>query len=173
MPSVPFPVTSYSLEDVQRQVNELFRSIYEDRVGGLYIGDVFTDSGGVLTISLGSTNPSLEKNSSSELDVKIQSAGGLQATSTGIAAKLKSSGGLAVDANGLYSENPVTEQDHITDASTANAVTDPATATGCTTLRDDLVTNTIPSMETRLNEQGTKINAILKALEDANILKTS
>lgn len=62
----------------------------------------------------------------------------------------------------------------ITDASTAHAITDPADAPATAdALRDDLVANTIPSIETALNNLGTKVNLIIDALEAHYISSTS
>jgi len=66
------------------------------------------------------------------------------------------------------------EQSHIADASTTHAITDPGDSpVDADALRDDLVTNTIPAIETALNDLGTKINAILAAIEANNIMATS
>ena len=63
---------------------------------------------------------------------------------------------------------------HIADASTAHAITDPADSpASADALRDNLVTNTIPSIETALNNLGTKINSILSRLETAGISLSS
>lgn len=63
---------------------------------------------------------------------------------------------------------------HIDDASASHTITDPAdTPITADALRDDLVTNTIPSIETALNNLGTKINDILTRLENAGISLTS
>lgn len=101
MPDVPYPITAENADDLKRQVWELIREIFEERIGGLNLGDVFVDSGGVLTLNLASSTPGLQKVSNA-LQVEIMVAGGLRATATGIAAKLKSGGGLGVDSSGLY-----------------------------------------------------------------------
>jgi len=63
---------------------------------------------------------------------------------------------------------------HIVDASTAHAITDPADSpASADALRDNLVANTIPSIETALNNLGTKINSILARLETAGISLSS
>lgn len=219
MPDVPYPITAENSEDLKRQVWELFRETYEERIGGLQLGDIFEDSGGVLNLRLGASNPCLQKVSNA-LQVEIQTAGGLQATSTGIAAKLKSGGGLDVDSSGLFvsssaygfgtincpsGNDPVADatndtlnlvagdgltitgdstsdtvtfavkkQAHEDDASTSHAITDPGDSpASADALRDDLVTNTIPAIETALNALGTKLNNILSKLETAQILASS
>lgn len=101
MPDVPYPITAENSEDLKRQVWELIREIFEERIGGLNMGDIFEDAGGVLTLKLGASNPCLQKVANA-LQVEVKPVGGLQATSTGIAAKLKSAGGLDVDAGGIF-----------------------------------------------------------------------
>lgn len=62
-------------------------------------------------------------------------------------------------------------QAHINDLSTGNIITDPTnTPLSADNLRDDLVLNTIPSLETILNSMGVTINYILAALEENGIL---
>ena len=57
-------------------------------------------------------------------------------------------------------------QAHIEDATTAHAITDPADSPAdADALREDLVTNVIPSVDSALNALGTKINSILAVLE--------
>lgn len=65
-------------------------------------------------------------------------------------------------------------ESHIVDASTSHAITDPAdTPADADALRDDLVANTIPSIESALDALGTQMNLILTALENTKILNTS
>jgi hypothetical protein len=67
-----------------------------------------------------------------------------------------------------------TEDSHIADASTSHTITDPGDAPAdADALRDDLVANTIPDIESKLNSLGTTVNSILTALENANIVATS
>ncbi len=101
MPDVPYPITAENSEDLKRQIWELIREIFEERIGGLNIGDVFVDSGGVLTLNLTASTSGLQKIANA-LQVEVKTAGGLQATSTGLAAKLKSAGGLDVDSGGVF-----------------------------------------------------------------------
>lgn len=100
MAQVPFPINAESVEAMRFQVYELIRKVYEDRIGGLALGDVFEDVGDVLTLSIADSG-GLEKSSFS-LKVAVNATGGIQLTSTGVSVKPKSGGGLATDANGLY-----------------------------------------------------------------------
>ena len=143
MASLEFPLSAETVEELKNQVQELLRTLFEDKLGGLSIGDVFTADGDVLTLTLASSS-GLEK-SGSALQIKIVSAGGLQAGASGLQVKIKAAGGLAADAAGLYVTTPVATQAHIPDADAA---------AGC-------IGNT------------TKINDIIHALESAGILATS
>jgi len=68
----------------------------------------------------------------------------------------------------------VKQQTHEVDASIAHAITDPAnTPATADALRDDLVLNAIPDIETALNALGAKINAILVKIETAEIFADS
>ena len=66
------------------------------------------------------------------------------------------------------------QQTHEVNASIAHAITDPAnTPATADALRDDLVLNAIPDIETALNALGAKINAILVKLEGAETFADS
>lgn len=80
---------------------------------------------------------------------------------------LKSSFGITSDANGLS----LKQQANVADSSTSHSVTDPAdTPASVDALRDDLVANTIPSVESHLNALGTSLNAILALLLASEIM---
>jgi len=80
---------------------------------------------------------------------------------------LKASYGLDSDADGLK----LKQDANITDASESHIITDPADAPATVdALRDDLVLNAIPDIESALNALGVKINAILDLLLATEIM---
>ena len=80
---------------------------------------------------------------------------------------LKASYGLDSDADGLK----LKQDANITDASESHTITDPADAPATVdALRDDLVLNAIPDIESALNALGVKINAILDLLLATEIM---
>ena len=83
MPQVPYPITAENFTDMQRQVWELVRNLYEDRIGGLLLGDVFSGQSDIIELNLLST-------------------GGLEKIGTDLAIKCKPSGNLASGSTGLY-----------------------------------------------------------------------
>jgi hypothetical protein len=52
MANLPFPLQGQDLAELLPQILEMFRDLYEVRVGGALIGDVFQVSGDVLQIKL-------------------------------------------------------------------------------------------------------------------------
>lgn len=100
MPSVPYPITAYNMDEMRTQVYRIVRDLYEERLGGLDLGDVFADEGDVLSLQV-ATAGGLEK-SGGYLQIKNKPTGGLQSASTGEAIKCKASGGMDTDAEGLY-----------------------------------------------------------------------
>lgn len=100
MPYIPYPITAESTEELKAQLYEMLRQLFEDKIGGLDLGDVFLNSGDILSLRL-ATSGGLEK-SSNELQVKIDADGGLTTSSSGAAIVCKASGGLATDSSGLY-----------------------------------------------------------------------
>jgi len=66
------------------------------------------------------------------------------------------------------------QEAHIADAVTAHAITDPADSPAdADALREDLVNNVIPSVESALNALGTKINSVLTVMESLKLTATS
>jgi len=198
----------------------LFDDLYQDRIGGASIGDVFAiGSDDILSLQVKSAGGI--KKDSNELAVEYSATGGLTVSTAGLAIKCKTGGGASVSADGLAisgaavnnfqtmncpaGTDPVAsistdtlnlavtfgltitgnsatktitfsvkQQAHEANASTAHAITDPGDAPASVdALRDDLVANTIPSIETALNALGTKINSILTKLETAEILASA
>jgi len=116
------------------------------------------------------------KNLTSEDLVDWVSAGdGISITDNGdgtitITVVVRAGYGIDLDANGLA----LKQQAHETDANTSHSITDPADAPAdADALRDDLVANTIPDIESALDALGTKINNILAKLEAAEIFATT
>jgi hypothetical protein len=67
-----------------------------------------------------------------------------------------------------------TPASHEADSSTSHSITDPADSPATAdALRDDLVANAIPDIESALNALGTKINAILVILENSYLMNDS
>jgi hypothetical protein len=80
---------------------------------------------------------------------------------------LKANFGITSDANGLS----LIQQTNVSNASTSHLITDPSdTPADADALRDDLVTNTIPDIESSLNSLGSKINSVLALLLASEIM---
>lgn len=202
MPQLPVPISGETAEDIVAKVKIVLTEMFEDGIGSAKIGDVFSfGSDDVLTLNLlyglektsgylnikisqtgglqvGSTTGigiKLATNSGLQVDINgtailLDTNPGLQLGANGIKIKIKSGYGIDVDSDGIK----LKQQAHEADASTSHALTVPADSpASADALRDDLVSNTIPSIETALNNLGTKINNILSKLETAEILAGS
>lgn len=102
MADVPYPITSRNPEEVIQQIRQLIDELFQERVAGTLLGDVFTvGNDDVLTLQL-STTGGLEKTSST-LAIKCSSTGGVQTGANGVALKLDpaSDNRLTVSATGL------------------------------------------------------------------------
>ena len=99
MADVPFPLTATEGYDLKRQVWELIRTLYEDRIGGASLGDVFSIVGDVLTLALASASGLTKEGNL--LAVDVTSDGGLQVSTLGLSIKIVSTGGLETTASGL------------------------------------------------------------------------
>ena len=102
MPYTPYPMSNIrSLDELIRKTQMMFQDLYEDRIGGALLGDIFSiGDDDVLAVDI-ADDGGLEK-SSNELQIKNHTTGGLRSTSDGEAIKLKATGGLGTDADGLY-----------------------------------------------------------------------
>ena len=140
MASLTYPLSADTLEGLKKQLTEIIRSLFEDRIGGLALGDVFTAGGDVLTLHL--IDDGGLKKLTDALGIDIYATGGLSTGTNGLQIKCKAAGGLATDAAGIYATTPVVKQAAIPDV-------DPAT--GCYGV-------------------ASKVNAILAALRAAGII---
>lgn len=202
MPQLPVPISGETVEDIVAKVKIILTEMFEDGIGSAKIGDVFSfgsddvltlnilygleKTSGYLNIKLSQTG-GLQVGSTTGLSIKLATNSGLQVDingtsilldsnpglelgTGGIKVKLKSGYGIDVDSDGLK----LKRQAHEADASTSHTITDPADSpASADALRDDLVANTIPSIESALNSLGTKINNILAKLEAAEVVASS
>ena len=117
MAQLPFPLTATDLDDMKFQVWEILRQVYEEKIGGAELGDVFSIPGDVLTLVLASPSGLTKTGNelaieplstggmqiaASGLSIKVVSTGGLETTASGTSIKCKAGGGAATDASGLY-----------------------------------------------------------------------
>lgn len=87
---------------------------------------------------------------------------------------LRIRGAGSAPAIGFLGATPATRIAHVTDAETAHNITDPTDSPAdADALREDLVTNVIPSLETALNNLGTKVNSLLTMAETFGFHATS
>jgi len=99
MAQLPFPLTATDLDDMKFQVWEILRQVYEEKIGGAELGDVFSIPGDVLTLVLAS--PSGLTKTGNELAIEPLSTGGVQIATSGLSIKIVSTGGLETSAAGL------------------------------------------------------------------------
>ena len=99
MADVPFPLITDDPESFKSQIWELFRQIYEEKIGGADLGDVFGITNDVLTLVLAAAS-GLSK-SGNVLAISPTSDGGIQVTTSGILLKILATGGMETTASGL------------------------------------------------------------------------
>jgi hypothetical protein len=96
--NVPFPIQGDTLEEVRYQIYELIRTLFEEKIGGADLGDVFAIVGDVLTLVLAS--PSGLTKSGKKLAIDPISTGGLQIGTDGVSVKVVATGGVETSASG-------------------------------------------------------------------------
>ena len=114
MGNIPYPLTAEDLSGLKTQIYNLIRDIYEEKIGGADLGDVFGIQGDVLKLMLASSS-GLTK-SGNELSVDLASDGGLYLVSGQMKVKLdgasitSSSSGLKVTADIASAGNSVEDE---------------------------------------------------------------
>ncbi len=104
MPDVPYPVRGQTVEELVAQMQRLIQELYEERLAGHLIGDVFeTGNDDVFTLRL-SANGGLQK-SEGQLEIKASPTGGLQINANGIGIKLDTNSLLELSATGTKVTN--------------------------------------------------------------------
>ena len=76
MPDLPYPLMSDALEELKPQILDMFRDIYENRVGGATVGDVFQIGGEVLELKLKSGSGLTKTSGELDIDLTILGASG-------------------------------------------------------------------------------------------------
>ena len=97
MANVPYPITGPDISEMRAQIQELIRQLYEEKIGGADLGDVFALPGDVLTLVTG--DESLSKGGN-ELTVQHSPTKGTQTYADGIGVKLADAT-LTLNASGL------------------------------------------------------------------------
>ena len=124
MPEQPYVITAKSAKDLARQLQQLIDDLYNERVAGALIGDVFSvnPQSDILTLELAASGGL--KKTESTLAVKANSstgavqvdsdgvavkadgnAGATKINAAGVAVKPSPGKGLAIEAAGLYVVN--------------------------------------------------------------------
>lgn len=160
MPEFPFAITEKDeIRALSRQIESIIADLYQEKVAGADVGDVFTiGTDDVLSLRVSSTG-GLQK-TGGYLELNLKSTGGLESDALGFSIKIKDDSGLTSDSDGLqvvvrsgYGINmdsnglALKQQDHETNASTSHSVDSWATTNAA------------------LDALGTKINNILAKLE--------
>jgi hypothetical protein len=100
MADQPFPINATTLTEIIRQTQKLFDDLYQDRIGGALLGDVF-EIGVDDILALKHLDQGLTK-SGNELAIRNHPTGGLTQTADGERIKLHPDGGLSTDEDGIY-----------------------------------------------------------------------
>lgn len=161
MADVPFPLTGETLDDLRMQLQEIIRLLYEEKIGGADLGDVFSITGEVLTLMV-NADGGLEK-SSNAIQLNLLSTGGLSADEDGTTIKLKTGSGLTVDADGLY----ITVVAGLTGSKTwdVGELADNGEATTTCTVTGASLGDTALAGLTSLDEVGWEIHAMVSSAD--------
>jgi len=167
-----YQITTLSLADINRVLSQI--ALRLDQAEGVS-GNPDVHGRKIVRVGLGTKSTDALRKGQLGILVEGDNQGitGSYDDATGtltLSIQIRTSYGLSVTANGLQ----LKKQAHVADASVAHAITGPADSpASADALRDDLVANTIPSIVSALNSLGATINAVLFALENAEVLASS
>jgi hypothetical protein len=99
MGDVPYPLTADNIDDLKTQIFEILRKLYEEKIGGCDLGDVFSIVGNVFTLALASASGLTKEGKL--LSIDVTSTGGLQLSTSGISVMINTTGGLETTASGV------------------------------------------------------------------------
>jgi len=128
MGNIPYPLTAEDLSGLKVQIYNLIRDIYEEKIGGADLGDVFGIQGDVLTLMV-ADDSGLQK-VGNELTLDLASDGGLYLVSGEVKIKLDgasltlSAAGLKVSADIASAGNSVEAETSFEITPTAGSETD-------------------------------------------------
>jgi len=105
MANVPYPITGPDLYEMRMQIQELIRQLFEEKIGGADLGDVFSLPGDVLTLVLADSSGLTKEGNA--LAVDPYAAGGIHIVSGGLSIKLADTT-LTLSASGLSVTDSVT-----------------------------------------------------------------
>lgn len=100
MPGVPYPLTGETMGELKSQMYEVLRQLYEEKIGGADLGDVFAIVGDVLTLVIDPDVSGLQK-TGNKLAIKLPTASGLIATTDGLYIKNVTTGGIEITGSGI------------------------------------------------------------------------
>ena len=100
MANIPYPLTGETIAELKSQMYEILRQLYEEKIGGADLGDVFAIPGDVLTLVLDPEASGLQK-TGNKLALLLPLASGLIITTDGLYIKNVATGGLDVTASGI------------------------------------------------------------------------
>jgi len=100
--TTPYPIGEVkSLEEALSKIQQYFDEMYQERLGGALVGDVFqVGDDEILSLKI-SPAGGLEK-TSSQLSIKPDPTGAISLSANGLSVKTKPIGGLNHDIDGLY-----------------------------------------------------------------------
>lgn len=113
MPVLPYPLIDTDQEAFQKSITDMFRDLYENRVGGAELGDVFSIAGDVLQLNIDDTTGLYKANGRLCLDLTVVNQGGLISTAayTGKGVILSGQAANTIYANAPGSNGQVVSYD--------------------------------------------------------------
>lgn len=146
MPSNPYPLDAKDFEELRRKLGIQLEELYENRVAGAIVGDVFNvGDDDILSLNVGA---------------------GLQKVDNEVSVKVRDGYGIVASASGIYLKRQV----HEADASAVSAVT----LTAGTDQVDIAACNSsLSTLVSQVNNAITTLNNLIVKLENAEIFASS
>jgi len=109
MPDIPYPILSDDFAETKPQIVDTLRDIYENRVGGASVGDVFQIGGEVLELKIKDGSGLVKTNGELDIDISvIGSSGGIvKANYTAKGVVLVGTGASSIEAKTVGADGSV------------------------------------------------------------------
>ncbi len=127
MATINTPLASPDMQDMMQKIQIFIDQLYDERIGGLLLGDVFTSGSGGDVLNLNTDEEGGLLKTGGKLSVKVNSLKGLKVDKDGLYILLRTGGGIAFDSTGALTTSAGVNADtlegyHASQTPTANTV---------------------------------------------------
>lgn len=127
MATINTPLASPDMQDMMQKIQIFIDQLYDERIGGLLLGDVFTSGSGGDVLTLNTSDEGGLTKDKNKLAVKVNSSKGLKVDKDGVYILVRTGGGISFDSEGALTTTTGVNADtldgfHASQTPTANTI---------------------------------------------------